>query len=631
MNGDEPNHYELLRRYVETELDVLHELGGEFAREYPKIAGRLQLSEHGSKDPHVERVIQAFAFLTARLRRKIDEDFPEITEALLNLLYPHYLRPVPSLSIVQFEADKTQGQLTSGHTIEKHSNLVADPMRDLADGSRLARPVKCEFRTCYPVELWPIEVKEARFEMPRGRLATPDAATALRLRLECTAGTNFAVQEFESLRFYLAGRPQVVHELYDLLFNHALRIWVTPVEGTAEIELSAKHLLPVGFAPEEGLLPYPARSFLGYRLLQEYFAFPEKFHFVDLSGLAALRRPELGKAVDLWILLERGPRFELPIGAGNFRLGCTPIANLFPKTAEPIRWNHRDVDYRINPDARHPDAYEVYSVADVESEKHGRHFEPFYAFRHATPAEGSDLFWHATRRPSQREGDKGTEVYLSLVDPDFSPADADVETLLVKTLCTNRDRPAQLPFLEGREFDPSKDDDAKREGKGRLRLGGQAPVSRIRLLKQPQHAIRAHEERWWRLISHLNLNYISLADEDGESLREILSVYNFASDTQARENNERQIAGVQSVRTRRAVRRAPWMQATSFCRGLEVAVGLDEDAFAESSLVLFASVLEVFLGLYTNVNSFTELVVESRQAKKVIKRWPPRAGELVLV
>ncbi len=602
---------ESLLEYYERELSILRQHGQEFAQAYPKVASRLLLEPGKCEDPHVERLIQAVAFLAARIHRKIDDEFPEITDALLGLLYPHYLAPIPSMSVAEFTLDPEQGKVTTGYELPRHTLLYSQPI----DGTQ------CRFRTGYPVTLWPVTVASARFDLP-DRVATRSKALGLiRLELRTQGGVPFRELELDRLRFYLDGEGQSVHALYELLVNKTREIWIRPAgskPGQQPVVLPASCLQPVGFDGEEGLLPYPPHAFMGYRLLQEYFTFPQKFLFVDLTGFPNAAQIDLGDKAEVLIFLDQAPRVDHVITQDNFKLGCTPIVNLFPQVAEPVRLDHTQHEYRVIPDVRRQQAYEIYGITDAvltAADSHTVHdVQPLYSVRHGGSDEPPLAYWYAVRRLAERKGDKGTELFVSLVDLDVKPALPPVETLTLRTLCTNRDLPRRLSADEvGGEFE----------------LEGAAPVSRIRSLVKPTDPVRPplSGERQWRLISHLSLSYLSLASGGPEALQEILGLYDFSGSAVVRQH----IAGIMGVGSRRVVRRPTVMGWHGFCRGMEITLQFDEDKYVGSGVFLFASVLERFLGLHATLNSFTQLIATSRQRDKPIKRWPPRAGEQVLL
>jgi type VI secretion system protein ImpG len=631
-----------LLTYYERELAFVRQMGVEFAQKYPKVASRLLLEPDKCEDPHVERLVEAFAFLAARVHLRLDDDFPEVTESLLNVLYPHYLAPVPSMSVVQFAVDAEQAKLTAGYHIPRESALHSPPVQ--GTGTR------CRFRTSYPVTLWPIEVAAASLESND----PPDAQgrwreAVLRIDLRCLNNTTLPElltaesepgppRPIDSLRFYLNGEPQLTHALYEMIFNHAAGVELRAARKSgsgrgrsqpAGVELPAAVLSPVGFGPEEGMLPYSARSFAGYRLLTEYFTFPEKFLFFDVKGLdEAARR---GGFADEFSILVRLRDVTPPNGhvtAAAFQLGCTPIINLFRKVAEPIQLTHRQHEYRVVPDVHRQSSTEVYSVDAVTSTdpylKETRHYQPFYSIRHADGGGKGETYWYATRRPSPRKDDPGTEVYVSLVDLGFDPRTPAADTVTAHVTACNRDLPSKLPIGgSGRTFEGRRDSDFMVEGTG--------PLAYARCLRKPTDTVRPPLRRGaqWRLISHLSLNHLSITGggDAAAALREILSLYNFTDSTAAR----RQVSGLVSVESRRAVRQTGTRIGTGFVRGVETTVEFDEEMFAGGGVFLFAAVLERFLGLYVTVNSFNQLVARTSQREEVLKRWPPRAGDHFLL
>jgi type VI secretion system protein ImpG len=606
--------------YYERELSYVRRLAAEFADAHPKIASRLRLGADASQDPHVERLIQAFAYLTARVRHKVDDELPEITESLLGVLYPHYQAPVPSMAVVQLELDPEQDQLTAGYAVPRGTELLTEPVR--------GEP--CRFRTAYPVTLWPIEVRAAALSRPPFRApATPRSARAaavLRLTLAGRSPTvKFSSFEMPSLRFFLRGQPHHVYPLYELLFNNVTEVAVATAPDDPQPALLPKEAVrPVGFERDEGLLPYTRRSFLGYRLLTEFFAFPEKFLFFDLAPLPAPVLARAGDKLELFFYLNRtSPDLEQNVSEDTFRLGCTPVVNLYTHTAEPIRLTETDFEYHVVPDARRPLAHEVYSIDRVTATAPDRQeveYQPFFSVKHAAAGRAAQAFWHASRRPAERvkggEVDHGTEVHLALVDLGFRTAAPADWTLHVETTCLNRDLPHRLPFGGGQP---------------RLQLAaGGALVKGITCLTAPTPTLRPALKRGalWRLISHLSLNHLSLVEhaEGADALREVLKLYDFADSAETRSL----IDGVADVSSRRATCRVTSDGQSAVCRGVEVTVKLDPERFVGSGLFLFAAVLERFLALYCTVNSFTKMIATVQGREGELRRWQPRQGERIL-
>jgi type VI secretion system protein ImpG len=599
-----------LLTYYERELTFVRRMAAGFAEKYPKIAGRLLLEPAKSEDPHVERLIEAFAFLAARIHLKIDDEFPEITESVLQILYPHYLAPTPSMSIVQFALDPEQGKLSTGYTIERHRRLESKSSRD----------TRCKFRTCYPVTLWPIELESVRVDVPGP--ADPSGQptpAALTLTLRAFRDIRFSDLEIDQLRFFLSGESQLAHRLYEIVLGHCTGVELRR-PGGPPVPLGPTALSEVGFAKDEGMLPYSNRSFLGYRLLHEYFHFPEKFLFFDINGLSALRRGFDGEA-SIVMLLDEPPRLDQKIEPQNFRLACTPVVNLFQQTAEPIRLDHAHTEYRVLADVRRQRATEVYSIDGVTSLSpstgQATPFQPFYSFKHSFERQKQHTFWHATRRASERKDDPGTEVFLTLVDLEFRPTRPPTDVVTVAVTCCNRDLPGLLPF-----GDPDGDFD----------LEGAAPIRRINCLSKPTKTVRPplRHGAQWRLISHLSLNFLSPvdggADGDPEVLQEILKLYDFSDSSAV----QQQILGLAAVNSRQVWRRIRTGRGSGFARGIEATLEFDETRYVGTGVYLFASVLEKFLGLYVSINSFSEMIATTRQ-RGMLRRWPPRSGHQPLL
>jgi type VI secretion system protein ImpG len=543
---------DLLLTYYERELTFIREMGAEFARKYPKIAGRLLLEPDKCNDPHTERLIEAFAFIAGRIHRKIDDDFPEITEALLNIVYPHYIRPIPSLSIVKFEPI-AQNIPETGYLVKKRTNLFSKPVKG----------VPCQFVTSQAVRIWPVEVVSASLQDPKRPLK--NAQQCIHIRLKTFNGIKLSELNWERLRFYLNGQSQHVFPFYELLFNNVIHVEMeaaTEKGKTTRITLSPQDIQQVGLEPEERVLPFPQRSFPGYLLLIEYFSFPEKFLFFDLLGMSRLRNQTLGEELDIWIYLDRAPRSQLVVDQDTFCLNAVPAANLFHRIAEPIRVEQRKVDYQVIPDIRRQEATEVFSVDQVKSspldnQDESVEFKPFYSIRHhleETLDRRHNAFWHLTRRFSGRKGDHGTEIFLSFTDLDLKPSDPGVEVLTVHVTCTNRDLPGRLPF-----GDPEGDFD----------LEAAAPVARINSLVKPTPTRRPflRGALQWRLISHLSLNYLSLVEGGEEALREILKLYDYEDSPATRQ----QIAGIVGLGSEHVTKRI----GQSFGRGVQTTVTLD--------------------------------------------------------
>jgi len=604
-----------LLHYYERELTYLRRSGADFAARYPKVAARLQLEATKCDDPHVERLLEGFAFLAARVHLRIDDDFSELVEALLNVIHPHYTRPIPSMSLVQFHLDPEQGKLTSGFPIPRGTPMVTKPVGG----------VRCTFRTCFDTTLWPVTVEGIRWTVP-SQLSPPMAvggvAAALSLRLSCLQDVTFQGLELETLRLHLSGDTGVTGALYEILSNNCVEIVVrdpTPGSRIPPVHLSPEHLRPGGFGKDEGMLPFDRRSFLGYRLLQEYFTFPEKFSFLELGGFQRLREAGFGRDAEVVFLLspfqrpERKEVLETGISGDTIRVGCVPVVNLFPRTSEPVFLNRRRHEYPLIADARNRDAVGVFSVDEVVAVSPGSpepiRYTPFYALRHGENRSRPPLFWYARRHPSSRRPDGRTEVTLSFVDLSARPAHPDEDAVTIRLTCHNGDLPSRLPF-----GDPG----------GDFQLEGGGPVRRVQALVRPTRPIEPPlgTPLMWRLVSQLSLNYLSLEEGGVEALQELLRLHNPGGATAG----EQHIQGLRTLSTSPCHARVENEFGISFARGHRVEIEVDEENFAGGSPYLFASVLECFLGLYTSLNSFTILSARTRQRREVMREWPPRSG-----
>lgn len=600
---------DLLALYL-GELAYLRTAGAAFALKYPKVAERLEFADSGSTDPQVERLIEAFAFLAARLQRQYNAHFPEIPAALLEILYPQLAAPLPSMAVVQFRPDPEQSRSLIGFTLPADTTLFATAQERAT----------CWFRTCYPVTLWPIEVAEVAIESPALYAFLDnraDIGSCLRVRLNCLDNRNFSEFTPACLRFFVHGARMTRFNLYELLCNQLRGIAIVPggvgdATPAHPLTLPASRLRSVGFAAEEAVLPYPASAHQGFRLLQEYFTFPDKFLFLDIESWpgAALS----GNAcADLVFMLAERPPSHLSVDASTIRLGCAPAINLFPRSTEPIRLDHTHLEYRLVPDSRWENYTEIHSIVRVSRssayDDDSRTIRPFFSFTHADASAGDTALWLARRQPVSNPALSGTEMWLSFVDPALNPSEPAGNVVFAHTLCTNRNLAAQMAVGT------------------LLQLEVDAPLRSVVCLTKPTAQIDppGAGSTLWRLISHLSVNMLSLqgGPESLSALQEILHLYCGGDGL----DNARQIAGLASLSTRHIVRRVGDEAWRGFVRGLEVALEFDEQQFVGGSAYLLGAVLDRFFSLYAGVNAFTELVVRSKQRDGVWKRWPARAGE----
>lgn len=602
---------ELLNHY-ERELVFLRSEGAEFARKYSKVAGRLLLDQDKCEDPHIERLIEAVALLCARIQRKLDDEFPEVTSALLGVLQPQGLAPLPSFSVAQFVSAQERSVRVPRGT------LLSTPLLPEYE-------TRCRFQTCFDVEVLPLGIRAVSLELP-GKYRLPGAcaaASVLRMQVSGTASDLSCLLELTRLRVMLDG--ELRYALYQALLpcctpQAAPQVFL---RVAPEMELHALELHPVGFMPAENLLPRSGSTHPGYLTLQEYFAFPQKFLFFEVRGLLAAfaaqraRGRPLSRDFELLFCLpERSERLRA-LNAQQLRLGCTPIVNMFPQIAEPIALDHTQSEYAVVPDARRRRCIEVYSVDEVSgistSRAAPRGYSPLYASRCGEGDDArKDRFYATTRRGS---GEPGSSVYLTLIDPSLQADSLPDETLLVRTTCTNRDLPAKLYLPAG----------------SLLELFPDEPLMGVQVhaLERPTPTYQRPlgQDVQWRLISQMSLNHLSLTDDAAglAAFQELLKLnQTVSSDAPALE-----VSGLTALKARRIAARTP-SEGFSFCRGIEVTIELDEECFVGRSPLLFAAVLESFFAQYVSLNSFVQLVARSRAGKE-LKRWPPRSGDQTLL
>lgn len=616
-----------LLSYYNRELQFIREMGGEFAKEFPKIAGRLGLDEFECADPYVERLLEGFAFLAARVQLKIDAEFPRFTQHLLEMVYPHYLAPVPSMALIRFEPDLTEGSLAEGFNIPRGSVLRSL----LGKGDQTS----CEYRTAHNVTLWPLELFEANYVSGQGAIASlnipdlPEGKAAIRLCLRTTAGLNFNQLSLNKLPFYIRGSGELPMRIYEQVIAHPLALVVRPkgaVLGWQKI-LDKTRITPGGFDEEQAMLPFTHRSFEGYRLLQEYFSFHERFLFFNIDALQESLNRCSGSELEIFIILDQyEEKLENVLDASHFSLFCTPAVNLFPKRADRIQLTNRQAEYHIVPDRTRPMDFEVHSILDVTgygtSTEAEQVFRPFYCVENTTGPGESQSYYTLYREPrmfSQKQRSYGArssyignETFISLVDANEAPYSGNLRQLGLSLLCTNRDLPLHMPVGKG---------------KTDFTMDASAPVESVRCLAGPTKPKPAHKPGniTWNLISHLSLNYLSLVNSDdgqgAKSLRDLLKLYCDERDA----SHRKQIEGIISVESRPITRRIPITGPIALAHGVEVAIICDETAYEGVGVFLMGAVLEQFFAKYVSINSFTQTIIKTTSRGEVM-RWPVRIG-----
>jgi type VI secretion system protein ImpG len=589
--------------FFKREKSYLRKIAHEFALKFPKVAGHLNLGAHESGDPQVERLIESFAFLTGNIQQVIEGEFPEVSTALLGILYPSLVNPVPSMSIARF--DIIPGDIPAGTqaTIPRFSKLFA----------QTTSGVTCSFRTAYEVRLIPLEVDYAGLEsIDRFSFLDKMANVGSVIRLRFKTKGDLQLDQFglDSLRLYLNGDPMIVSLLYETLFCNVVKIAILPEGQEIPEFLPLDSITPVGFQEGEEVIPLGENSHPAYGLIQEYFCFPEKYHFIDIHHIntqASL------KTFDLLLILDNSPKLD--ITENSFVLNCAPIINLLEKNSGIIELNHKQFEYHLVPDPNEEDYLEVHSVlkvtkstADADDEKT---VEPFYGFGHRLTRDDNQSYWYLKRKESWRKGVKGTEAFLLFRNLAFESSQPKSERVYVKTLCTNRDLAENLP------------------AGALLELEEKGVIQQTICLKKPTPSLTPplRGQTLWRLISNLSLNYLSLSDNTQAlaACRSILRTYNFTDSTTI----EQQIMGLSSFSCDKTLYHTGFEGWRGFRKGLSVTLTVDPSYYAGSSAYLFASVLRKFFSLYVSVNSFVETILVRTTQEGIWKRWTPMKGKKV--
>jgi len=619
-----------LLRYYNQELRYLREMGGEFAREFPKIAGRLGMEGMEVADPYVERLIEGCAFLAARVQLKQDAEYPQLAQRLLDMISPNLSAPVPSMLVARLQP-ANDPNLINGFRIARGSAL-------LGPETAMSR-TRCEFRTAQDVVLTPIKVVGAEYflsaaDIALANLPLPERPrSGVRLKLELPPTLSFSQLKLGALRFYIGGLPDVALRLHELLVGACVGVLAGPAGRGADAArqfINAGNVRAVGFGDEEAMLPVTLRGLSGTRLMQEYFAFAQRFLFVDVAGLGAAFSRAGGSGFEIVLLFNRyvAP-LEGAVEPVNFQLHCVPAINLFERRADRLHLDDGATAYHVVPERTASLDYEVFDVVSVRGYREDSEeqvFQPLFAAPQGEPG-GDNAYYSAVREPrlpsdrKRREGPRsgyiGTETFVSLVDAREAPYRGALRQLAIQVRCTNRDLPLFMPTGQAN---------------GELALSASAPVEGIFITagpSRPQSAMREGAIAW-RLLGLLSLNYLSLLESDPErgalTLRELLSLFANGADV----GLKRQIEGVRSVGVKPVVRRHPVAGPIAFSRGLEIRLTVDDLSFEGGSAILLGSVLHQYFARHVSMNSFAQTVLSSLTRGDVMT-WAPRLGARALL
>ena len=582
-----------LEHYFRDELAFLRLQGREFADAHPELTRFL--SEQNT-DPDVERLLEGFAFLTGNLRAKIEDEFPELTHGLLNMLWPNYLRPVPSMTIMQFSV--IPGAITQPALVRQGCQLDSLPMDE----------VTCHFQTSHDAWVYPADIRDIAAQ-------SGNDLSTISLDIALHAPLPLSELQLDKLRFFLGGDSYTAYELYFWLSNQLSHIELE-IDGK-RFRQEAKALKPVGFERDDALLPYPNNVYSGYRILQEYFCFPESFLFFELSGGDWPKQPLPVSEFKIHFCFDRPLPAELKIRPDSFMLNCVPAINLFQHDSEPVNLNGRQTEYPLKASYRHADSFEIFSVDEVEGWVEGnlgrsrgtpRIYQPFESFQHQIERAKQRLALYYRVRVRESVSGDGFEHSLSFVRGDETTTVNLDESISVTLTCTNRSRAARLKV-----------------GSICVPTGSSPSFATFRNLIRPTRPLRPALDGslHWTLISNLSLNYVSLLRRD--ALVQVLRTYDFPAlhDKQAEQASRKRLAGIEQIETSpvdRLVRGMP-------VRGLKSVLSIRQSAFgSEGELYLFSTVLAHFFSLYASVNAFHLLEVVNLDNKERYL-WPVQIGQ----
>ncbi len=584
------------RRYFEEEMRYLHEAGKLFAERHPEQARFLNIDSVSDRDPYVERLFEGFAFLTGRIRERLDDEMPEYTESLISLLYPHYLKPVPSFAMLAFKP--RPGAVQGASVLKRGTEVQSDPVGD--------RNTVCRFTTTQDVRLHPLRLRDVELSWQ------PGGQSIASLIFEGEGSVKLEEMDLNVLRLNFEADPTTASIMHLFFTRHVSKVVIGPgttygdTAGSRAVTLHGQQWVkPGGLSEEESLLPHADQTFSGLRLLQEYLVFRRKFWCIDLCGLDRFKP---GDASEMKVDIH----FKTPypedrrFRAENVRLFCSPIVNIFQRDAEPISVDHVVPEYRVIASVH--DQMEVYDVQKgigIEEKTGKRHtYIPFYEFKHGR--ERGKRYFTTTSRFGGT-GRFETFVNLNTLDQDTSGLAS--ETLSIETRCTN----ATLPR------------EKLHEGSIKKLAPGMPEIARPHNFSQPTlilyPPIQQKREFFWKLISHWSLNYQTVARKD--ALQGLMELYDWS----VGDANRRRIGGIREVswKAKEVVERGIVL------RGAEVTVKVQEDHFAdEGDVSLFGLILSQFLSAYATINSFVHLKIETLLSGKTY-RWQPKQGNQPLI
>ncbi|MGQ8367244.1 type VI secretion system baseplate subunit TssF [Glaciecola sp. 1036] len=630
------------------ELKFIRESGAEFAKEYPKIAGRLGLEGFDCADPYVERLLEGFAFMSARVHRKLDAAYPEFTQHLLNLLFPTFLQPIPSCLIVQFHPDFDEGSLVSGVNVDRDTSLISQLGKD--------EQTPCEYKTVQDTQIWPISLTHAEYLNGQELIGLTNEMSSqysskagIKLVLETPPGMTFSALSMDKLRLHFRGTESFPTYVFETLFKHFSGMLYKTGDSLWRHAQSPVKLSPVGFNQQDALLPYNNRQFDGFRLLREFFVFQQRFLFLDIDQLnPSISLCNHHKLELVFLLDETNSKLEKVLSKEHFALHCAPCINLFPKRAERIQLDKKLTEFHVVPDKLRPLDFEVCSIKGVKGIGNSidaqHQILPLYSQEHAQSQSFSQggLFAQPTENPfsfassvtkhsgfftskrtsrtlsvnerkfGHRSSYIGSEVFISLVDPKAAPYSEELQQLAVDTMCSNRDLPLMMPLGKGKtDFS--------------IEVG--LPCAAVRCVGEPTRPSPPlnNGDIAWDLINLLSINFLGFTrDENEQALVALKKLLSLMSDRN-KQAQSKQIDGIVDMRIDATTGRLPVEGPICFVRGVKITITLDETAYEGSSPFLLGVVLDAFFAQFVGINSFSQLVLMTNDGQE-IHQWPIRTG-----
>lgn len=608
--------------FFQQEMRYLRKSVEDFSRTYPEVSAELKLSAGRSNDPHVEQLLQSFAFMTGRLRADLLQQKNQIPNQLLSSLYPNLMRSLPCMTILQANIEVDGANFINGYTLEKGRQFIASATRTGANGER--ETLDCRFENGYATPLWPLQVERTDI-IPRNLFSELDQLgtkpnqllkSILSINVSNMGAEPIRDYPIDRLRFYIADVEQRAR-LYQLLSDNLLGVAVRVGKRITRLDSPERPLSTVlqwqGFEEKQNVLPDDAGSLRAYRLIQEYFAFVEKFYFLDITGFDDV--DILGQAqdkIEILLLLEQSPN-HIHLHPHCFKLNCFPAINLYEKTFKPIPLLQNQHEYRLLADEQHYLHTEVHNITDVRSISYNGTSRPVSPWLGANAKSGAKQYYITRPVELLKPGERGSDTLLSLYEPDFSPSQPVDQTIMVKGLCNNRRIPEAL-----------------REGQN-MQLVGSGPMINASIQGTPSKfkAANLTDKNTLKLLSQLSLNLSSLSNQDDglAILKQILGLYSNVNSM----THQRQLAGVVTMQSQAITKRIGVDTWRGHCRGNLITLEINEDYFSDSNPLLFGAVLSYFFGLYTTLNHFVQLQLVSDQREGVWRQWQPRIGEKVIL